>query len=215
VPKSTVVSINGLKNQQATLEGIKPANPEFDQVRALMREIQLSGGVRMYVKPEANKEPATILALRRDHIDPETLADIWELRRLLKLNSDAEEFTLVQAPASSSDTEVAVLTRSVISLMQNMADQVEVPAEDLASSHAFPGYERVGDIPDSDRMVRIPSARQKSKDAFVAVNYRNTWFWIDDGDLRSKLVFLQLMNLYAMADTAPRENQPVVTIPAR
>ena len=38
---------------------------------------------------------------------------------------------------------------------------------------------------------------------------------IDDGDLRSKLVFLQLMNLFATADTTPRENQPVVTIPAR
>ena len=64
-------------------------------------------------------------------------------------------------------------------------------------------------------MIRIRSAKQKSADAFVAVNYRNTWFWIDDGDLRSKLVFLQLMNLFTMADTAPRENQPVITIPAR
>ena len=212
---STVISINGLKNQQATLDGIKPADPEFDQVRELIRKIQLSGGVRLYVKPEGNKEPASILALRRTNIDQETLADIRELRRLLKLNPDAEEFTLVQAPVSSSDTEVAVLTRSIISLMQNMAAQVEVPAEDLAKNHAFPGYETIGNIPDTDRMIRIRSAKQKSNDAFVAVNYRNTWFWIDDGDLRSKLVFLQLMNLFTMADSAPRENQPVVTIPAR
>jgi hypothetical protein len=212
---STVVSINGLKNQQATLDGIRPADPGFDQVRALMRKIQLSGGVRMYVKPEANKEPATILALRRNNIDPETLADIRELRRLLKLNPDSEEFTLVQAPVSSSDTEVAVLTRSIIGLMQNMAAQVEVPAEDLARNRAFPGYETIGNIPDTDRMIRIRCAKQKAEDAFVAVNYRNIWFWIDDGDLRSKLVFLQLMNLFTMADTAPRENQPVVTIPAR
>jgi hypothetical protein len=212
---STVISINGLKNQQATLDGIKPADPEFDRVRELMRKIQLSGGVRLYVKPEGNKEPASILALRRTDIDPETLADIRELRHLLKLNPDAEEFTLVQAPVSSSDTEIAILTRSIISLMQNMAAQVEVPAEDLAKNHAFPGYEKIGDIPDTDRMIRIRSGKQKSTDAFVAVNYRNTWFWIDDGDLRSKLAFLQLMNLFTMADTAPRENQPVVTIPAR
>ena len=212
---STVISINGWKNQQATLDGIKPADPEFDRVRELMRKIQLSGGVRLYVKPEANKEPASILALRRTNIDPETLADIRELRRLLKLNPDAEEFTLVQAPVSSSDTEVAVLTRSIISLMQNMAAQVEVPSEDLAKNYAFPGYETMGNIPDTDRMIRIRSAKQKSNEAFVAVNYRNTWFWIDDSDLRSKLEFLQLMNLFTMADTAPRENQPVVTIPAR
>jgi multisubunit Na+/H+ antiporter MnhC subunit len=58
---SAVVSINGLKNQQATLNGITPADPGFDKVRKLVREIQLSGGVRTYVKPE-EKGPATVVA---------------------------------------------------------------------------------------------------------------------------------------------------------
>jgi hypothetical protein len=64
-------------------------------------------------------------------------------------------------------------------------------------------------------MIRIHSSKQKSPDAFVSVNYRNTWFWINDSDLRSKQVFLQLMNLFSMADTAPRAAAPIVTIPAR
>jgi len=211
---SAVVSINGLKNQQATLNGMTPADPEFDKVRALVRKIQLSGGVRTYVKPEA-KGPAMVVAMRKPGIGSETLADINELRRLLKLNPDAEEFSLVQAPVSSSDTEIAMLTRSVISVMQNMAADVDVPAEDLAKTRAFPGYEKDQNVPESARMIRIQSSKQKSPDAFVSVNYRNTWFWIDDSDLRSKQVFLQLMNLFSMADTAPRAAAPVITIPAR
>jgi hypothetical protein len=43
---------------------------------------------------------------------------------------------------------------------------------------------------------------------------RNTWFWIDDTDLDSKEVFSLMMLPFTMVDTGPKENQPVVTIPA-
>jgi len=53
-----------------------------------------------------------------------------------------------------------------------------------------------------------------SLEAFVSVKYRNTWFWIDDGDLESKQVFSLIMMLFTMVDTGLKENQPVLTIPA-
>jgi hypothetical protein len=212
---SSVFSINGLKNQQATLDGITPADPDFDRVRRLVRKIQLSGEVRTYVKQDANKGPATVLALRKAGIAPEILADIQELRRLLKLNQDAEEFSLVHGPVSSSDTEIAILTRSIVGIMQNMAADVQVPAEDLAKHYAFPGYESERGVPDTARMIRIHSGKQKSPDAFVAVQYEGNWFWIEKGDLHSKQVFLQLMNLFTMADTSTPAAAPVVTIPSR
>ena len=133
---NVVISINGLKNQQATLNGITPADPDFDRVRALIRKIQISGAVRTYVKPDP-KGATTVVALRKANIAPEILEDIRELRRMLKLNPDAEEFTLIQAPVSTSDTEIAMMTRSVASVMQNMAADVEVPAEDLAKPELF------------------------------------------------------------------------------
>ena len=213
---STVVSINGLKNQQATLDGVTPADPEFDQARKLLRKVQLSGGVRTFAKPDP-KGPTTVVAIRKADISPETMAEIRELRGLLKLSPDAEEFSLVQAPVSTSDTEIAILTRSVLSVMQNMAADVQVPDEDLAKTRAWPGYEkdRANAIPDTARMIRIHSSKQRSPEAFVSVNYRNSWFWIDDGDLQSKGVFLQLMNLFTMADTSTPAPPPVVTIPSR
>jgi hypothetical protein len=108
---STVVSINGLKNQQSTLNGITPPDPTFERVRALVRKVQLSGAVRTYVRTDSSKGPATMVALRRADISVETLAETKELRRLLKLDPDAEEFTLVQAPVSSSDRELAMFCR--------------------------------------------------------------------------------------------------------
>jgi hypothetical protein len=212
---SSFVSINGLRNQRVSLEGITPADPDFHKVRALMRKIQDSGAVRLYVKESANKEQTQIIGLRTKNIPPEVLADIAEMRRLLHLNQDASEFSLTSAPLPSSDTEIAVQTRSIIDLMKNMAAQVEVPPEDLSQHRAFPGFQTGQPTPGVLPIIHIRSSKEKPKDAFIAVHYRDTWFRIDDNDLPSKLLFAQLMELFTMIDTGPRQNQPVVTIPAR
>ena len=64
-------------------------------------------------------------------------------------------------------------------------------------------------------LLRIHSAKKKPEGSFVSAYYRNTWFWIEDSDLLSKRAFAQLMRLFTMADTGPRENQPVHTVPTR
>ena len=211
---STVLSINGLRNQQATITGIAPADRDFHRVRELMRDIQLSGAVRMYVKEDANNR-RSIVGLRTKDSTPEIQAASAELRRLLHLSPEATEFTLVNAPLPSSDTEIAVMTRSIIGILQNMAAEVEVPSEHLAQHRAPPGFEAGRKLPGLAPMIRIHSSKKKPDDAFVNVYYRNTWFWIDDGDLASKQALAQLLQLFTMADTGGKENLPVVTIPSR
>lgn len=212
---SSVMSINGLRNQSFRLEGIRPADPEFHRVRELLRNIQDSGAVRLYVRLDEKKNQTDVVALRTNNIPPEVQADIVELRRLLHLNPEATELKLVSAPLPSSDTELAVQTRSIEELLANIAAQVEVPPVDIVHHRAFPGFESGRDVPGSVPMMRIHSAKKKPEDSFVTIYYRNTWFWIDDGDLVSKRAFAQLLRLFTMADTGQRENQPVVTIPAR
>jgi hypothetical protein len=212
---SSLQSINGLRNQQAGADGIRPADPEFHRVRELMRNIQLSGAVRLYVKENAAKNEATVLALPNKNIPPDIQAASAELRRLLRLRPDATEFTLVSAPLPSSDTEVAILTRSILGILQNMAAEVEVPHEHSARHFAVPGFETGRTIAGVVPIIRIHSAKNKSADAFVDIYYRDTWFWIDDSDLVSKRVFAQLMQLFTMTDTGPKQNLPVVTIPSR
>jgi hypothetical protein len=212
---ASVTSINGLRNQSVSLEGIKPADPEFHRVRELMELIQESGAVQLYIKVDPDKQQANILSLRSKDIAPDVLADIVELRRLLHLNPDATELTLVAAPLPSNDTEIAVQTRSMIQLLATMAAQVEVPSEDLTRHRAFPGFETGHTMPGIVPLIRIQSSKKKPDGSFVTINYRNTWFWIDDGDLYSKRAFAQLMQLFTMTDTGARENLPVLTIPTR
>ena len=65
------------------------------------------------------------------------------------------------------------------------------------------------------RLVEIHSSKSKPAEAFVTVNYRNHWFWIDDRDLKSKRVFSFMMMLFTLADTGEKEPLPLITIPAQ
>lgn len=212
---ASVSLINGLKNQEATLNGIVRADPDFHRVRELLREIQLSGHIRILVKKDANGEIATILRFNTVKIPPDIQEDILEIKQLLGLNLDTNEFHVVLAATPKNDTEIAVFTRSILNLMETMAAQVEVPSEDLARSRAFPGFEHDKGDPAVIRLIRIHSGKSSSLDAFVSVKYRNSFFWIDDDDLESKHVFSLIMNLFTMIDTGPAENQPILTIPTR
>ena len=212
---AAVAEINGLKNQASSISGISPPDPEFLQVLALLRKIQLSGGVAMRIKQDAQKQQTTILSFRSRNLPPQTLADIDELRRLLKLDKDATEFNLVFGPTATNDKEVAVLTRSMMQQLATMASQVDVPAQDVSQGSAAPGWEAVATDTNAVRLIQIRSSQSRPPHPFVSVNYRGHWFWIDDRDLKSKRVFSFMMMLFTLADTGEKEPLPLITIPAQ
>lgn len=212
---ASIESINGLQNQEPTLEGIAPADPEFHRMRALARKIQLSGAVRVMEKKESGEAMVSFLTFRPPSVQPEIETDIAEFQRLLKLDPSASEYKIIYDAVPGNNREIAVITRSILGLMEIMAAEVGVPAEDIAQTRAFPGYANGAPPPPGifNRLIRIQSGKSSPPDAFVSVKYRNIWFWIDDHDLESKQMFALTMMLFSMADTAPKENQPVLTIP--
>ena len=212
---AAVASINGLKNQESSIAGVSPPDPAFLRVLALMRQIQLSGAVAMRVRQDAPMQQTSILTFRSRDIPPETLEQIHELRRLLRLDPEAAEVNLVFGANASNDKEVAVITRSLMQQMTTMASQVDAPAEDIRQGRATPGWEGVASNTNAVRLITIHSSKGQPADAFVAINYRDRWFWIDDRDLKSKRIFAFMMMLFTLADTGEKEALPLVTIPAQ
>ena len=204
---SAVAAVNGLKNQDMTLAGVSPPDADFLRVLELLRQIQLSGAVSLRVQQDAQKQETTVLTLRATDISEQTLADIRELRRLLHLSQDATDFKLAFGAVAGSDREVAVLTRSLMHIMATVSAYVEIPAEDVTQGRAAPGA--------SAGPVRICCAKDRPADAFVAVRYREHWFWIDDCDLKTKRTFSFMMMLFTLAETGEREPLPLITIPAQ
>jgi hypothetical protein len=209
-----VAAMNGLKNQSSNLTGVSPADADFIRTLELLRKIQLSGAVGMRVEQDAQKRQTTLVTFRSKDISEQTLADIHELRHLLRLAPDATDLKLVFGATPSNDKELALMTRSILYIMNTMAAQMEVPAEHVKEGRATPGFDSGTETSDKLRLVRIRSSKEKPGDAYVTVRYRDYWFWIDDRDLQTKRSFAFMM-LFTLSETGEKENLPLVTIPAQ
>jgi hypothetical protein len=212
---AAVGAMNGLKNQESNLAGVSPPDADFVRALELLRKIQLSGAVGMRVEQDAQKRLTTLVTFRSKNISEQTLAETCELRKLLRLNPDAMELKLVFGPTASSDMELAILTRSLLNIMNNMAAQVDVPPEHITDGRATPGFNSTSQENEIQRMMRIRSSKEKPAAPYVAVPYRDHWFWIDDRDLKSKRAFAFMMLLFTLSETSEKENLPLITIPAQ
>jgi hypothetical protein len=61
--------------------------------------------------------------------------------------------------------------------------------------------------------LAVTSRERRPFQPFVAVEYRGTWYWIDDRDFESKRVFSVLMLLLNLVDKGREVQLPVITIP--
>jgi hypothetical protein len=212
---ASVAVMNGLKNQETSLNGVTPPDPEFMRALELLRKIQLSGAVALRVRQNEQKQESTLLTFRSKDIPEQTLADIKELRGLLRLDPEATEFELVFGATATNNREVALQTRSMLHIMATMAGQVEVPERDVVEGRASPGFVANAPGAEGTRLITIHNSKSKPADAYVTVGYRNHWFWIDDRDLKSKRAFAFMEMLFTLAAPTEKDNLPLLTIPTQ
>jgi hypothetical protein len=207
VLRSAVRSVNGLQNQRSG----RPADPQFDRLVALVTRLQHSSGLNIRVEEEKNGE-AVIFALPRGNLSPDAIADAAEIRNLLRVEENAEEYTLAFGLTPRSSTEIAVLTRSMLEVIVEYGFGVDLPVADSLQGRALP---LAGRADASSRLVHISFGPSAPTDAYAAIPYRGRWFWIDDRDLQSKMRFTFLMILSSLAETGQASVSPVITVPTR
>jgi hypothetical protein len=107
-----------------------------------------------------------------------------------------------------------MLTRSTLAIMVELAGQVRVPAAHVEEGRTMPSLTDRDAETERRRLIDIRSGVDRPADGFVAVKYREHWFWIDDRDFKSKRVFAYLMLLFSLTESGGKEGLPLVTIPA-
>jgi hypothetical protein len=208
----TVESINGLRSRFAAGVRRHSGDSEFYRAVSLLRDIQNSGAVSMQILQVGETRQETLLQFHQDDNSPELRALQTELDGLLGLDPRRTEFSVVYGLLARDDTEVALLTRSMLQIMIALAVEVSVPPERVAEGRTIPV---LADATGPDRkLIDIRYSIEKPEFAFTAVRYRDHWFWIDDRDFSSKRTFAFLMVLFSLTETGGREGLPLVTIPA-
>jgi hypothetical protein len=204
--------INGIDNHSGTPELGGPADPEFSPLLQALRRIQRSGVMGSRVKKTPEGEIPIIFFGKRDF--DEIRDDYAFIVKTLNLNPEASEFKLVFGRPQQDD-EIALLTRSMLDIMIEAATSIDVPTAHVDEQRTQKSqYDLTAEDPSLMPLLRVRTGKLPPGDAFVAVRYRNSWFWIDDRDFASKQVFSFFMLLFTFSETGGPKPAPVITIPA-
>ena len=213
VLRLAVHTINGIHSRYGYGARAREADPEFFPLVEKLRAIQQSGQIGLRVKKIGNQAETLIVFSKK--LNPAIQADSAEVRKLLGVDPQTDEFSVVYGSVAANDKEIALLTRSMLEIITDLSSYIDVPTANVEQKRTFPtpAPEIVNGVP-LPGLIRIFSSPQKPDDAFAAVPYGQDWYWIDDKDFPSKRLFSFIMFLFTLTDTGDRQGAPIVTIPA-
>jgi len=209
----TVRSLNGIKNQGSSGGQAQPADPEFYPLLDAIRRLQLAQATSMRLEKRGPDEIGhLVLASSRS---PQVNQDLKFISDTLRIRPGKDgELTITFGAVPRNDKELAVLSRSMAEIFIELAVGIEVPAEHIAAGRTVPSVRLAGAESPRDRpLVRISSGPAAPPNAYAAVRYRNTSYWIDDGDIMSKRIFTVMMLFFSLAETGVTPQTPTLTIP--
>lgn len=209
VMRTLVKSINGLRNDSFGV----PGDPEFRELVGALTRIQAAGSLGSRV--EARKDgSALIMILGRERGGATLPEDVRLVGELLGLEPGISEIEVVYGMAPRSRTEIAVVTRTMLGIIMELGMDIDLPAGHAAGGRAASGPPKADEL-QAARNMRVRSGSAAPADAYAAVPYKGSWYWIDDTDLASKRTFTFLMILFSLAETGSASVAPVVTVPSR
>jgi hypothetical protein len=208
-----VRSINGVGSTQVV--GTPHEQSAYYEMVLLFQKLQASGGLSFRVEERGPDEVAIIVI--RTSPSEEVRLNRQRLAELLSLDPGLREYRLVFGHQASGGNEIAMLTRSILEMLVDLAMWVEVPPEHIDSGRTRPSpsaeiLEDYGFSP----LIRVHSSAERPdpNEAFVMVRYEDLWYWIEQSDFASKrtLSFMQLM--FSLAESGAGQMAPVVTVQA-
>ena len=204
-----VDSINGHRSQLAAGRSARAGDDEYYRVIELLRGIQLSGATGMQIEDRGEQETALLIFHKRA-LSADGQAAANEIARILEVQPGLGSYRVRYGYLPADDTEIAMITRSMLQIIINLATQISIPSEHVTEGRAQP----TGEIEAGRRIIDIRHSAQEPDNAFVKVRYRDHWYYVDDRDFPSKVVFTFVMVLFSLTEAGDSGGLPLVTIPA-
>jgi hypothetical protein len=204
-------AINGIENVDVGNVPRRRVDPLYYEICEAMDTINRSRalGVR-----QVSREDGTsylIIFPSREELDDDVIASIEFLQRALQLRDGIEEIDLVYGAHSRTDSEIALLSSSILDMMIKMATYFDIPPEHIADGRATPTVD-YRTLPSRAPYINVRYSSDEPEDAVVKVQRRDHWFYIDDRDFASKRVFAVLLIFLSLAETGQTGGGPALTI---
>jgi len=208
----TVRSLNGVYNLSSSGGAVRPADPAFYELLDALRRIQLSGSLNLRIEEQAKGTTLSVLLGGRS---AEIREDVAFVQRTLNLATGGE-VVLTSGAVQGKPNELAVLSRSMLEILNELAARIDVPPEHAAEGRTFMNVDLGANSMLRDRpIVRIEAGPSAPAHSYAAVQYQGTWYWIDDRDYDSKNAFTYLLLFFALAETGVQSQAPILTLPVQ
>jgi len=192
-----------------------PRYAEFKRVARLLRELQIAGMIDLRLEDAAAEDDRQTRLFMQTRPNTTWRDKVTEIRSLLGLPEDRSEFRLTSR-LTGADDEISIRTRSIYGTLSYLSQAVVPP-----DSHKAAG--KVTRTPGADGselnwtdvlggIFKVHSSARPPNDAFVAVRYRDHWFFIADDDLQSKTTFNMVTLIFALQATPASGAGPLLTV---
>ena len=208
-----VNSINGIENSYGGMGNPRAGNPKYRELMTAFRQSQAAGVSGMRIMQDKGTQGIVIFF----HPSTDQLVSpyVTKIRELLGLDPSVRKYNVVYGSYPENNREIAILTRSVMQVLTDFASYIDVPEADLAEGRVYKPQRTVEQLLLFPPILRVHTGSSEPDDAYVTVRYRNHWFWIDDRDTRSKVMFNSVLLLFSLTETAKSQPMPLVTIPTQ
>ena len=207
-----VQNINGLKNRRSSPMAAQEADPEFYELLDLLRSLQEMDGIAMRFRLINEKHKMVIFF--RPPGNETAAGNLKRVMQSLGLDAEVREFPVMSGSFALNNKEIAIFSRSLFQVMVEYAADIDVPESDISDGRVHAAKQESAETEARfPPLIRVRNGASKPDDAFVAVSYRDHWFWIDDRDIYSKAMFNFLMTLFSFTERGEsQQGAPVITV---
>ena len=184
----------------------------YDHVVNTLKELGQAGAVEV-IQTELDGEKRQTVRFA-EAMTPELMDAAAELKSLLGLHPDRNEFYVTDRVLSRADNEILIQTRSMLAILSFLGLGVQVPEADVDANRvmATPAY--LVEVIEKRGPMRIRVQKERPDEPFAAVKYRDQWFYIDATDHLSKRTFSTIQLLFELLAPSGVSAAPLLSLPA-
>lgn len=211
-----VERINTLENAPSASGPTPDRRPkEFDGFKQLLNLLEEA---RRYELIRYSADPESRNLLVQFDSSGDRSGIVPQIKSLLGLSAGTSTFTMTSDARQRGQNTIHIRTRSIMSILFYLSQTVAAPA-----AHEKAGYVSVTRNADGSRfdwrttpagrLFEVHQSSQRPRSAYLAVPYRDHWFYIKNNDLDAKSSFMLMSQLFSLNAGAIESVKPTLTIP--
>ncbi|HOW56480.1 MAG TPA: hypothetical protein PKZ12_00645 [Smithellaceae bacterium] len=223
----TVIQIGNIGNYGINDENSAESYSKFLDLAQMMGKMHMRGDLEIkknegcsgcltmqlrYLDKKEADEMENLLAFRMERISSQddrlvSVVNLSSVRDFLPCEGEKTKCRSIFIKMKSYQQMIYDMGLHVDLSNDVQSDKVSIPFKTPAEKVASRNGLHTG-------LVRIKSQLTQPASAFVAVPYRNRWFYIDDQDVKSKIFFMVLSSIFSLqSGDLPTTASPVLTLP--